>query len=126
MLRPLVISNKAWRVVRVSPGDPLLIDRTGVPRLATTDPVTRTIRISSDVPLGMFDQVYLHEAAHAAMDGTGLMDALARIPYRQQRIAMEELLAWFLETNAIQVIDAVSASLGRPVCVDGRCVRRHG
>lgn len=97
-----------------------------MPRLATTDPSTMTIRISTDVPLGMFDQVYLHEAAHAAMDGTGLMEGLSRIPYRWQRIAMEELLAWFLETNAVQVIDAVSTSLGRPVCVNGLCARRHG
>ena len=109
----------------MSPGDPFLIDRTGTPRLATIDSATMTIRISTEVPLSMFDQVYLHEAAHAAMDGTELMDSLSRIPYRWQQIAMEELLAWFLETNAIQVIDAVSSSLGRPVCVNGLCVRRQ-
>lgn len=69
-----------------------------------------------DVMPPMFDRVYLHEAAHAIMEESGVNDLLGRGVYA------EELLAWFLETHAIEVIDAVSMSLGRPVCVDGRCL----
>ena len=123
-MRPLAIGNHVWRVVRVNPGDPLLIDRTGVMRIATTDPSDRTIRISSDVMPPLFDQVYLHEAAHAAMVEAGITDLLSAATDDRQQVLAEELLAWFLENHAVQVVDAVSRSLGRPVCVNGTCIGR--
>jgi hypothetical protein len=127
-MRPLVIRGQVWGVVRVSPGNPFLIDRTGVPRLATCDPVTKTIRISKAVPPDMFDQVYLHEVAHAIMEESGVSDLLSQLPDGRQQIIAEELLAWFLEHHAIEVIDAVSSSLGRRVCVNGACAGKewHG
>lgn len=70
----------------------------------------------------MFDQVYLHEAAHAMMEEAGINEALSQLADERQQVMAEEMLAWFLENHAIEVIDAVSASLGRPVCVRGTCV----
>jgi len=123
-MEPLVIRGQSWRVVRVLPGDPLLIDRTGVMRLATTDPVLKVIRISMEVLPPMFDQIYIHEAAHAMMVESGVADTLSQLPDERQHVIAEEMLAWFLESHAIEVIDAVSRSLDRPVCVRGLCVRR--
>lgn len=121
-MRPLVIRGHVWRVVRVIPGDPLLVDRTGTSTIATTDPLRKVIRISTSVPLSMFDRVYLHEVAHAIMDETGVTELLSAVSDRDRRILFEETLAWFLETHAIEAIDAASRSLGRPVCVDGTCI----
>lgn len=121
-MRPLVIRGNVWRVVRVTPGDPLLVDRTGTSTIATTDPLRKVIRISTSVPLSMFDRVYLHEVAHAIMDETGVTELLSAVSDRDRRILLEETLAWFLETHAIEAIDAASRSLGRPVCVDGTCI----
>lgn len=104
------------------PGDPLLIDRTGTSTIATTDPLRKVIQISTSVPLSMFDRVYLHEVAHAIMDETGVTKLLSAVSDRDRRILLEETLAWFLETHAIEAIDAASRSLGRPVCVDGTCI----
>ena len=70
--------------------------------------------MSSSVMPPLFDQVLMHEATHAVMEEAGLN---ARI----DSVTMQELLAWFMETHAIEVIDAVSSSLGRPVCVSGIC-----
>ena len=122
MTRPLVIRGKVWRVVRVMPGDPFLIDRTGVPRLATTDPLTKTIRISREVMPPLLDKVYLHEVAHAIMVESGLSELLPAATDDREQIFAEELLAWFLESHAIEAVDAVNRSLGRPVCVDGTCI----
>lgn len=105
----------------MSPGNPLLVDRTGLPKLATTDPITKTIRISKAVPIGMFDQVLLHEVSHAIMVESGITDLLSEV-VDGSTILIEELLAWFLETHAIEAIDAASMSLGRPVCVRGTCI----
>lgn len=72
----------------------------------------------------MFDQVYLHETAHAIMEESGVSELLEQLPDDRQQILAEELLAWFMEHNGIEVIDAVSSSLGRKVCVDGTCLGR--
>lgn len=115
---PLIIRGHAWRVVRATPGDPLLVDQTGTPRLATCDPRTRTIRISTSTPPGMLDRVLLHEVAHAVMWEAGI----------SQSLPAEELLAWFLETHSIEVLSTTISALGRGVCVDGLCIEvvRHG
>ena len=70
----------------------------------------------------MFDRVYIHEAAHAIMEEAGVNDLLRRLTDDRQQVVAEEILAWFLERHAIEVVDAVSRSLGRPVCVDGTCL----
>lgn len=121
-MRPLVIRGNVWRVVRVSPGDPFLIDRTGTLRIATTDPTTKTIRISKAILPPMFDQVYLHEAAHAAMIETNLPELLS-VGGKSDTTLTEELLAWFLESYSVEIINAVNESLGRPVCVRGLCAK---
>ena len=82
-------------------------------RVATTDPATRTIRISNEVMPPLFDKVYLHEAAHAAMVEAGMGGLLP--------VVTDELLAWFLESHAVEVIASASKALGRSVCVDGLC-----
>lgn len=92
-------------------------------RIATTDPATRTIRISTDVMPPLLDRVFLHEATHAIMEDAGINDLLRQLPDDRQTVLAEEALAWFLETHAIEAIDAVSRSLGRPVCMRGICMR---
>lgn len=119
---PLIARGQVWWVVRVSPDDPFLIDRTGVIRIATADPRSKVIRISETVMPPLFDQVLIHEAAHAMMEESGVTDILSRLPDRRQQIMAEELLAWFLETHGIEVINAVSRSLGRQVCVNNECM----
>lgn len=71
----------------------------------------------------MFDQVYLHEAAHAAMIETGVPELLSVGVDDNSQVLTEELLAWFLESHGIEVINAVSKSLGRPVCVNNLCAK---
>lgn len=93
-------------------------------RIATTDPNARMIRIANTVPVPMFDQVYLHEIAHAIMSETGVTELLSAATDDRQQVMIEELLAWFLEHHAIEAIDAASSSLGRRICVDDRC--SHG
>lgn len=91
-------------------------------RLATADSGSKVIRLSTEIPADMVDKVLLHEAAHAMMEESGVSDLLSRLPEWRQQVLAEETLAWFLETYAVEVISAVSKSLGRMVCVDGLCI----
>lgn len=72
----------------------------------------------------MLDRVLMHEASHAMMEEAGVNKLLSQVTDDRQQVIAEETLAWFLETHAIEVIDAVRTSLGRPVCVDGLCIGR--
>ena len=83
------------------------------------------IRMSDAIPINLRDQVLLHEAAHAAMEDSGVNDLLSGERDIRKRILAEELLAWFLEMHAVDVIDSVSSYLGRGVCVNGICVGRN-
>ena len=42
-MAPFAINGTVWGVVGVRAGDHRLVDRTGVPRLAVTDPETLTV-----------------------------------------------------------------------------------
>lgn len=64
----------------------------------------------------------MHEIAHAVMVESKLTDLLAEATAERQQVFLEELLAWFLESHAVEVIDIANQSLGRPVCVDGACI----
>ena len=121
-MRPLVIGGHVWGVDRVSPGNPFLMDRTGTRRIATTDPVSKVIRISDAVMPPLYDKVLLHEAAHAAMVESGLTDLLTAATEDRGQVFMEELLAWFMEEHGIKIIQAVINSLGRPICINDTCI----
>ena len=120
---PLIIRGNLGRVVRVPPGNPFLIDRTGIPRIATTDSEGKVIRISETVPITMFDQVLMHEVTHATMVEYGVTDLLASGVYDHSHQLTEELMAWFAETHAIEIINAVWNALGRRPCTNGICLR---
>lgn len=107
-------------VVRVMPGDPRLIDRTGVSKLATTDPATRTIHIAGFLRPPKLDEVLVHEVAHALTISYGLLGGLHAAS--EDAVAIEEWVAGFMERHGIEAAALASRSLGRPVCVRGMCV----
>ena len=123
-MNAVVVNGQLWRVVRVPVGDPRLVDRTGVPRLATTDPVTRTVCLREDVEPPLLDQVALHEAAHVVTVGM-LPQLHAMVPY-ESRVPAEEWAARAMELHGLEAVDVASRMLGRPVCVRGLCGGQPG
>lgn len=90
-------------------------------KLATTDPITKTIHVSEAVKPPMLDKVMLHEAAHAVTMSYGILDALhAAIPERYW-VDAEEWACQLVENFGMEAASAASEALGRPVCVRGFC-----
>lgn len=118
---PFKTNGDYWRVIRVSPGDPRLIDRTGKERLATTDPVSKTISVSEAVKPPLLDQVMLHEVSHAVGISSGATARLRGIIPSDYWIGVEEWAANMTELYAIESIGITSRILGRPVCIRGFC-----
>ena len=121
-MKPVLVNGEVWHVNRVSPGDPLLIDRTGTRRIATTNPLTRSINVSIDVVPPLLDRVLLHEVAHAITISHGLLGPLRMHIPPELWVLVEEWSVELLEKHGIEAIIATSESLGRPVCVSGQCL----
>ena len=119
-MRPFTVNGELWRVVRVSPSDPRLIDRTGERRIATTNPLRREVCVSDELEPPMLDKVVLHEVAHAVTIGYGLLGPLRALE-RPDRWMVEEWAAGLMENHAIEAVKAASEALGRPLCVRGVC-----
>lgn len=120
-MRPLVVNGQTWRVVRVPVGDPRLVDRTGAPKLATTDPQARTVHLRADLEPPLLDQVALHEAAHVVAAAHGMLPALRAAVPPSAWVPAEEWAAKATELHGIEAVDIASRMLGRPVCVRGFC-----
>lgn len=123
-MRPITVNGEAWRVVRATPGDPLLVDRTGTPRLATCDPSTHTISVSTEVVPPLLDRVLLHEVAHAITMSYGLLPRVRREVPEDLWVPVEEWAVQLVEGHAMEAVVLASESLGRPLCVRGFCSDR--
>lgn len=121
-MKPVLINGELWAIKRVSPDNPFLVDRTGTMRIATTDPSTRTIYLSSDVNPPLLDRVLLHEVAHAITISHGLLPPLRHSIPEDMWVPVEEWSASFMERHAIEAVMLTSQSLGRPLCVNGYCI----
>ena len=120
-MKPFIINGEVWRIVRVKPGDPRLIDRTNHSRLATTDSQTNTIHISAKVTPPLLDRVLLHEIAHAITISYGLLDSLHMITPSYSWVNVEEWAVSLIENYAIEASALAAESIGRPLCIHGYC-----
>ena len=120
-MRPITINGELWGAIRVKAGDPRLIDRTGIPRLATTDPRSMTICILDSLKPPLLDRVVLHEVAHAITVSWGLLTRLRAAIPPESWVDVEEWSARLMEAHAIEAVRAASEALGRPVCIMGVC-----
>ena len=121
-MRPFVINGELWGVARVPAGDPSLVDRTGEPRLATTDHSSRMVHVLDTLTPPLLDQVLVHEIAHAITISWNLLPRLRQDVLRGDLVAVEEWAAQLVENHAIEAVDAARTALGRPVCVRGLCI----
>lgn len=120
-MKPLIINGRTWRVVRVEPSDPRLIDREGRLTVGTADPVAEKIHISKALLPPLLDRVMLHEIAHAITMAYNLLGGIAEAVAKGDRIKAEEWSAQLMENHAVEAVTLASEALGRPVCVRGRC-----
>ena len=121
-MKPVVIDGDVWTINRVPPASPLLVDRTGNLRPATTDPLTRMISISDTIVPPLFDMVLLHEVTHAITISHGLLYVLRSVVPSDLQITVEEWSAELMEKHAAEAFALASESLGRPLCIKEYCI----
>lgn len=117
MAPTFTLNGRAWKVTRVAPGDAALVDRTGTLTVATTDPATGIIRVSSALRGEELARVMVHEVAHAAMVSNGLLEDLHAWARPGFEVRAEEWACNLLADYGLNVLRAAHRAVG-PVAWD--------
>lgn len=78
-MNDFVMNGYLWRIEFVDPRSPMLVDRTGKLRVATTDPSQLTIFLSDDLDGGFLHTVLIHELGHCALFSFDLIDDIHHV-----------------------------------------------
>ena len=111
-MRHFIMNGILWKVRFVDPSSHYLIDRTKTYRLATTDPKTKYIYLSSSLKGDMIVQVLLHELAHAAIFSFGLLQDIHRAVPPPMWIEAEEWVCNFIADYGRKIFQSAYAILG--------------
>ncbi len=85
-----VMNGIHWTVRWVHPESLLLIDRTNHKTVATTDPYTHQVYLSTALRGDFLRRVLTHELGHCAMISYNMLGDVAKMAKPEQRINMEE------------------------------------
>lgn len=97
-----------WTISVVNPKSHYLVDRTGSLTVATTDPSTLTIYISSELSGYFREKVLIHEMGHATMFSYYLIDDIhSMVPY-EKWVEAEEWMCNFLADYAQNIFRIIN------------------
>lgn len=100
------MNGYSWRVCYVNPHDPILVDRTGVLTVATTDPGTLSVYISNALTGSFKTRVVIHELGHCALFSFNLLDDIHRVVPQKYWIEAEEWVCNFIADYGQAIFDA--------------------
>lgn len=106
------MNNYLWTVEFVEPNSPMLVDRTAVLTVATTDPVTNTIYLANTLAGDFLMRVFIHEMGHCALYSFDLLGDIQRMTKPQYVIDMEEFICNFLADYGWGIYKKAFATMG--------------
>ena len=92
-----------WHIRLVPHNSPLLVDRTGNARVATTDPISRCIYVSYGLDESYFDRVLIHELGHCALFSFDLIRDIHKMVRREFWIEAEEWICNFIADYGMMI-----------------------
>ena len=101
-----------WHVKIVSPYSSKLVDRTGILRVATTDPVSMNVYLSKQLEGDLFNTVLIHELGHCAMVSFGLIDYIHSYVEPEYWIVVEEFICNFIADYGLQIFRTAYSLFG--------------
>lgn len=106
------LNGITWRIQIVPPSSHYLTDRTGLIRVATTDPDTNRIYLSNRLRGNFKIRVLLHELGHATMVSYGLLDELHHFIEPEYWIEAEEWVCNFIADYGRKIFSVAYKELG--------------
>ena len=101
-----------WKAIYVSPSDPMLVDRSGVLTVATTDPSTQTVYLSNSLHGQFLLRVLLHELGHCAIFSFNLLPDIDSMVYPERREEAEEWICNFIADYGLSIFRSAYDILG--------------
>lgn len=101
-----------WEVYFVDAYDYMLVDRTNVLRVATTDPVTSRIYLSRELKGEFLNRVLIHELGHCTMFSFRMLTQIHRMVKPKYWIEMEEWICNFIADYGMMIYEACYDILG--------------
>lgn len=101
-----------WKVRFVEPNDPKLVDRTKSLTIATTEPVSKTIYLSSELHGDPLITVFIHELGHCALWSFGFLDYIHEMVYPEYWVEMEEFICNFLADYGFRIFQIAYKTMG--------------
>lgn len=101
-----------WRVKFVNPNSDYLVDRTGLSRVATTDPNTWTIYLSNALEGDFLNRVLVHELGHCVMISFNLLDDIHRMVKPDYWYEAEEWVCNFIADYGLKIFSIAYSILG--------------
>lgn len=101
-----------WKIEFVIGNDPMLVDRTGDLKVATTDFSTLTVYLSEELYGDFLMTVFVHELGHCAMYSYGFLDEIHRMVYPEYWIDMEEFICNFLADYGLRIFRTAYRTMG--------------
>lgn len=111
-MNDFVMNGYPWRIEFVDPYSPMLVDRTGSLRVATTDPGQLTIFLSADLRGEFLHTVLIHELGHCALFSFDLIDDIHRVVDPIYWYEAEEWVCNFIANYGKQIFQITRNFLG--------------
>lgn len=106
-MNTFVINGILWGVETVDPGSSYLIDRTHQYKLATTDPKTKCVYLSSELMQkgmeSLAQKVLIHELGHCVIFSYDLFEDIHRMVKPQYWIEAEEWICNFVADYGMMI-----------------------
>lgn len=106
------LNGLIWKIRIVNPRSSMLVDRTNTRNIAVTDPVRKTIYVSSALSGESLVVVLIHELGHCAMVSFNLLDDIHRMVRPEYWFEAEEWLCNFLADYGIRLFSIAYELLG--------------
>lgn len=111
-MKSFIMNGILWRIVFVEPYSKELMDRLGHMTVATTDPNTHCVYLSSDLKGDFLNRVLVHELGHCAMVSFDLLDDIHRMVMPEYWIEAEEWVCNFIADYGYQIFSVAYEVLG--------------
>lgn len=111
-MKKFLMNGYLWHVRTVEPDHPMLVDRTNTRRVATTDPQSMSIYVSSRISGHFRTTVIIHELGHCALFSYGLIDDLHDMVYPEYWVEAEEWVCNFIADYGMAIFNAAYHILG--------------
>lgn len=111
-MKSFFVNGNQWKIQFVNSKSKYLVDRTGVIRVATTDPQLNTIFLSKRLYGDFLKTVLIHEITHVVLWEYDIISRIHKYCYPEYRIDMEEEICNILADYGELIYETAYTALG--------------